>query len=86
MGLPSAACLRQISCCWVVSLLTYVMIPADPLSKVAEVAEKAQTAVKDIFTDDNVLEYCSLDERVGIMAALYTKRPFLAASSVTPYE
>ena len=40
------------------------MITADPLSKVAEAAEKAQAAVKDIFTDDNVLEYCSLDERV----------------------
>lgn len=34
------------------------------MAKVAEAAEQASTAVKNLFTDDNILEYCSLDDKV----------------------
>ena len=47
-------------------LLTDIPSGADPLAKVAEVAEAASAKVKELFTDDNILDYCSLDERVRL--------------------
>lgn len=37
--------------------------------KASGAVSKAADAVKDVFTDDNVLEYCSLDQKVSFAVA-----------------